>query len=82
MIDSECTTTFDPIRPNDSTRLGDDRLLDVEDVAEITGLCTTTAAKVIRESGRGITIHRRRYILASSLLEYLHGLEEANGDGR
>lgn len=57
-------------------RILDDRLLTIEDVSELTGLCRPVASKLIDESGRGINIHRRKYILESGLLEYLKDCAE------
>lgn len=62
-------------------RLGDDRLLNIADIADITGLCPATASRLIKETGRAIILHRRVYILESSLVAYLHEME-ASEDGR
>ena len=50
--------------------LGSDRLLGIPDVAAITGTCPVTASRIIDETGRGIVLHRRKYILQSSLLKF------------
>ncbi|WP_139651820.1 hypothetical protein [Raoultibacter phocaeensis] len=52
-------------------RILNDRLLTIEDVSEMTGLCRPIASKLIDESGHAINVHRRKFILESGLLEYL-----------
>ena len=59
---------------------GHNRLLSVDDVAEITGTCNTTAAKIIKETGRPIKLHRRLYVLDTALCEYLEALSAQDGD--
>lgn len=59
------------VNPN----LGRERLLGISDVSQMTGLSPVTASKFMKESGRAIALHRRVYILESSLFEYLHELE-------
>ena len=51
--------------------LGDDRIMSISDVAETLGVCPVTASKIIKESGRGITLHRRIFILQSSFMAFL-----------
>lgn len=58
------------------SKLGEDRLLGIKDVSAITGLGGVTASALMRESGREIVMHRRKFILESSLLAYLRELEE------
>lgn len=55
--------------------LGRERLLGISDVSNMTGLSPVTASKLMKESGRAIALHRRVYILESSLFAYLHELE-------
>lgn len=55
--------------------IGRERLLGVPDVCEITGLADVTAAKLMKESGRCISLHRRLYVLESSFFAYLHEVE-------
>lgn len=55
--------------------LGRERLLGVPDVCQITGLAEVTAAKLMKESGRCINLHRRLYVLESSFFAYLHEME-------
>lgn len=55
--------------------LGHERLLSISDVSKMTGLSPVTASKFMKESGRAIALHRRVYILESSLFTYLHELE-------
>ena len=59
-----------------SERIGTDRLLGIRNVSKITGLCPVTASQLIKESGREIVLHRRKYILESSLLAYLKEVEQ------
>lgn len=63
-------------------RILDDRLLTIEDVSELTGLCRPIASKLIDESGRGISIHRRKYILESGLLDFLKDCAEKRHKGQ
>lgn len=58
-----------------SRRIGDDRLLGIEDVCNVTGFCPQVASRLIKDSGRGIFLHRRLFILESSLLAYLREQE-------
>lgn len=58
-----------------SSTLGRERLLGVPEVCAMTGLCPVTAAKLMKESGRCICIHRRLYLLESSFFNYLRELE-------
>lgn len=55
--------------------LGRERLLGIADVSSMTGLSPVTASKLMKESGRAIALHRRVFILESSLFDYLHQLE-------
>lgn len=61
-----------------SLRIGDDRLLGIDDVASITGFCRQVSSQLIKDSGRGILLHRRVFILESSLLAFLKEQEAAN----
>lgn len=56
-------------------RLGNDRLLGIKDVANRFGVCAITASHIMDETGRAITLRRKKYILESSLLAYLHERE-------
>ena len=58
-----------------SERIGSDRLLSIQNVSEITGFCPVVASRLMKESGREIVVHRRKYLLESSLLAYLRELE-------
>ena len=51
--------------------LGNDRLLSIQNIAETLGVCPVTASKIIKESGRGILLLRRVFILESCFLAYL-----------
>lgn len=77
MLSSECANTFAPSNPPQQaeTQLGSDRLLDIRDVAEITGLCGPVASRIMTETGRQIILHKRKYILQSSLMAYLRSRE-------
>ena len=55
--------------------LGHDRLLSIQDVCAMTGVCPVTAAKVIGESGKSFRIHRRLFVFQNSLYDYFHQLE-------
>lgn len=55
--------------------LGRERLLGVPEVREITGLGEVTAAKLMRETGKCLYLHRHLYVLESSFFIYLHALE-------
>lgn len=55
--------------------LGDDRLLSVADVCAIMGFCPETASKLIKETGCALMVHRRLFVLESSLLAYLREQE-------
>ena len=55
--------------------LGRERLLGVPEICEITGFCNVTAARLIKESGCGIKVHSRLFVLESSFFNYLHRLE-------
>lgn len=60
--------------------LGRERLLGIPDVCAITGFCPAVASTFMKESGRALELHRRVFILESSLFAYLHELEEASDD--
>ena len=53
------------------TTIGSDRLLGITDVAAITRTCPVTASRIIDETGYGIVLHRKKYILQSNLLKFL-----------
>lgn len=55
--------------------LGRERLLGVPEICEITGFCNVTAARLIKESGCGIKVHSRLFVLESSFFNYPHRLE-------
>lgn len=55
--------------------LGRERLLGISDVSKMTGLSPVTASKLMKESGHAIALHRRIFILESSLFAYLRELE-------
>lgn len=55
--------------------LGRERLLGVPEVCKITGFCNVTASRLIKESGCGIKVHSRLFVLESSFFNYLHRLE-------
>ena len=57
--------------------LGNDRLLSLDDVSQLLGCCPATASKVLRETGCAVRLHRRLYILESSLLRCLANDEVA-----
>lgn len=51
--------------------LGSDRILAVEDVCAIMGCCPVAAAKIMKESGRCLRVHRRLYVLESAFVKHL-----------
>lgn len=56
------------------------KLLSIEDVSSMTGLCRVSASRVMSDSGGAITLRRRKYVLEDRFLAYLRSLEEvANG---
>lgn len=55
--------------------LGRERLLDVSDIRELTGLGEVAAASLMKESGRCLKLHSRLFVIESSFFEYLHELE-------
>lgn len=55
--------------------IGNDKLLSINDVANILGVCPVTASMVMKDTGHCIAIRRRVYILESSLLSFLHKME-------
>lgn len=55
--------------------LGNERLLGISEVCQLTGLSPVTASKLMKESGRAIALHRRIFILESSFFSYLRELE-------
>lgn len=58
--------------------IGDDCVYGINDVSKLLGTCPVTASKIIDETGKAITIRRKKYVLRSSLMEYLHKKEAAN----
>ena len=62
-------------KPRTYEQLGNDRLMSLEDVATALGFSKVTASKIIKESGKGIALHRRLFILESNILKYLRELE-------
>lgn len=66
--------------PEKPHMLGRERLLGIPDVCAITGFCPAVASTFMKESGRALELHRRVFILESSLFAYLHELEGANDD--
>ncbi|GEM_PF-5749280 len=58
--------------------IGNDRLLSIEDVASILHVCPVTASKIMKDTGRSITLRRRIYILESNFLNFLREIEGPN----
>ena len=56
-------------------QIGSDRLLGIQNVSETLGVCPVTASRIMKESGRSITLHRKIYILESSFLAFLRERE-------
>lgn len=57
------------------TRIRDDRIYTIDDVADTLGVCYTTASRIMKDSGRAIKLRSRLYIRESSLFAYLVELE-------
>jgi len=57
--------------------IGTDRLLGIREVANYFGVCPVTASHIMDDSGCAIVLHRKKYILESSLLEFLRRKEAA-----
>lgn len=55
--------------------IGNDKLLSINDVANILCVCPVTASLIMKDTGHSITIRRRVYILESSLLSFFHKME-------
>lgn len=55
--------------------IGNDRLLSINDVANILGVCPVTASLIMKDTGHSIAIRRRIYILESALLSFFHKME-------
>lgn len=68
---SEPAPRIDKSTPRTYEQLGNDRLLGLHEVAEILACCPVTASRIIKESGYGIVLHRRLFILQSSFNKYL-----------
>lgn len=68
----EATEAFAPNEANEAigAAIGSDRLFGISDVARITGTCNVTASRIIDETGCGIILHRKKYILQSNLLKF------------
>lgn len=61
--------------PDVGKPLGEDRLLTVQDVAGVMEVNPVTASKIMSETGKAIYLHRRKYVLLSALIGYLHERE-------
>lgn len=70
---NEACEAFAPHEENGAigADIGSDRLLGISDVAQITRTCAVTASRIIDETGYGIVLHRKKYILQSNLLKFL-----------
>lgn len=55
--------------------IGSDRLLGIQAVADSFGVCPVTASRIIDDTGCAIILHRKKYILESSLYAYLREQE-------
>ena len=55
--------------------IGEETLLGVSDVCDITGLAEATASKLMKETGRAFRLHGRLFILWTSFVEFLSGRE-------
>lgn len=55
--------------------LGNTRILGIADVAEALGTCPATASKIIDETGKAIMVRRKKYVLESTLVDFLREKE-------
>lgn len=60
---------------SENASIGSDRLLSINEVCKMTGFCPIIASRLMNETGRCMTIHRRKFILESALLAYLQEKE-------
>lgn len=67
--------------PRVSAPIGDDRLLGIQNVSDITGLCPTVASQLMDETGHAITLHSHKYVLQSSFMAFLREKEAARCQG-
>jgi hypothetical protein len=67
---TKTSTTPPPYEP-----LGTDKLLSISAISDLLGVCPVTASRIMKESGRSITLHRRVFVLQSSFMQYMHELE-------
>jgi hypothetical protein len=61
--------------PRTSAPIGDDRLLGIQNIADITGFCPTVTSQLMDETGHVITLHSHKYVLQSSFMEFLRESE-------
>lgn len=54
--------------------IGNDKLLDVDDVVECTGLCRKTAYSVMDSTNAVVRIGNRKYVFESDFLAFLKDL--------
>lgn len=68
---------MDSCNPSGRTteHIGTDQLLRISTVAERFEVCPVTASKIMDETGHSIVLHRKKYVLESSLYAYLHEQE-------
>lgn len=69
---NEASEAFAPCEANGAfgAAIGSDRLLGISDVAQITRTCPVTASRIIDDTGCGIVLRRKKYILQSNLLKF------------
>lgn len=51
--------------------IGNDRLLGISHVQTLFGCCPVTASRITDETGAAVLVHRKKYVLESSLLSYV-----------
>lgn len=71
-ITDDCNTTSSL---NPSHILGNERLLDLQDVRNLLSVGEVTASKIMKEAGC-ITLHRRLYCFESQMTAYLKSIQE------
>lgn len=67
-----------PINNAIAQQIGSERLLGIQDICALTGLKEVTAAKLMKESGKAIRLHRRLFVLDTSFFNYLREVEVKN----
>ena len=67
-------------RPTTLKTIRGDRLLSIQDVSEITGLCRRVASGLMDESGQALVLGTKKYVFETAFYDFLKG--KANGGAR